>query len=129
MTDGRRFRILTVVDNCTRECLALAADISISGRRVARANSTRSCAAVTARSADPAVYECTRLTRSYRFSSISRARRPRQSMPVTSDTILMPPRPSALASVAANNRRPARQGEAIGKQNAAKAFNVTPDKP
>ena len=36
MTDGRRFRILTVVDNCTRECLALAADTSIGGRRVAR---------------------------------------------------------------------------------------------
>ena len=26
MTDGRRFRILTVIDNCTRECLALVAD-------------------------------------------------------------------------------------------------------
>lgn len=36
MTDGRRFRILTVIDNCTRECLALAADTSLSGRRVAR---------------------------------------------------------------------------------------------
>jgi putative transposase len=36
MTDGRRFRILTVVDNCTRECLALVADTSLSGRRVAR---------------------------------------------------------------------------------------------
>ena len=36
MTDGRRFRILTVVDNCTRECLALVADTSISGLRVAR---------------------------------------------------------------------------------------------
>jgi putative transposase len=36
MTDGRRFRILTVVDNCTRECLALVADTSISGVRVAR---------------------------------------------------------------------------------------------
>jgi putative transposase len=33
-TDGRRF--LTVIDNCTRECLALAADTSLSGRRVAR---------------------------------------------------------------------------------------------
>ena len=29
MTDGRRFRILTVVDNCTRECLALVADSSM----------------------------------------------------------------------------------------------------
>ena len=29
MTDGRRFRILTVVDNCTRECLALVADTSL----------------------------------------------------------------------------------------------------
>ena len=36
MTDGRRFRILVVVDDSTRECLALAADTSISGVRVAR---------------------------------------------------------------------------------------------
>ena len=36
LTDGRRFRILTVVDNCTRECLALVADTSLSGLRVAR---------------------------------------------------------------------------------------------
>ena len=36
MTDGRRLRVLTVVDNCTRECLALVADTSISGVRVAR---------------------------------------------------------------------------------------------
>ena len=36
MTDGRRFRILTVIDNCTRECLALVADTSLSGVRVAR---------------------------------------------------------------------------------------------
>src|SRR5437763_15044845 len=33
--DGRRFRILAVIDDCTRECLALIAT-SISGRRVAR---------------------------------------------------------------------------------------------
>jgi hypothetical protein len=33
-TDGRRFRILTVVDDCTRECLALVADTSLSGLRV-----------------------------------------------------------------------------------------------
>jgi len=36
LTDGRRFRILTVVDDCTRECLALIADTSLSGLRVAR---------------------------------------------------------------------------------------------
>jgi putative transposase len=36
MTDGRRFRILEVYDDCTRECLALVADTSIGGRRVAR---------------------------------------------------------------------------------------------
>jgi putative transposase len=36
MTDGRRFRILGVVDECARECLALVADTSISGQRVAR---------------------------------------------------------------------------------------------
>ena len=34
-TDGRRFRMLTVVDDCTRECLALVADTSLSGARVA----------------------------------------------------------------------------------------------
>ncbi|SMX56387.1 Putative transposase (fragment) [Bradyrhizobium sp. ORS 285] len=36
MTDGRRFRILTVVDDCARECLALVADTSLSGARVVR---------------------------------------------------------------------------------------------
>ncbi len=36
MVDGRRLRILAVVDDCTRECLALVADTSIPGRRVAR---------------------------------------------------------------------------------------------
>jgi putative transposase len=35
-TDGRRFRILAVVDDCTRENLALVADTSLSGLRVAR---------------------------------------------------------------------------------------------
>jgi putative transposase len=35
LTDGRRFRVLTVVDDCTRECLALVADTSLSGIRVA----------------------------------------------------------------------------------------------
>lgn len=34
--DGRRFRILCVVDDFSRECLALAADTSLSGKRVAR---------------------------------------------------------------------------------------------
>ena len=36
LTDGRRLRILTVVDDFSRECLCLAADTSLSGRRVAR---------------------------------------------------------------------------------------------
>jgi putative transposase len=35
-TDGRRFRILAIVDDFTRECLALIADTSLSGLRVAR---------------------------------------------------------------------------------------------
>jgi putative transposase len=35
-TDGRRFRILAVVDDFTRECLCLVADTSLSGARVAR---------------------------------------------------------------------------------------------
>ena len=35
-TGGRRFRVFTVVDDFTRECLALVADTSLSGVRVAR---------------------------------------------------------------------------------------------
>tara|TARA_B100000683_G_scaffold221945_1_gene219329 strand:+ start:1001 stop:1936 length:936 start_codon:yes stop_codon:yes gene_type:complete len=35
-TDGRRFRILAMVDDFTRECLCLVADTSLSGIRVAR---------------------------------------------------------------------------------------------
>jgi putative transposase len=35
-TDGRRFRVLAIVDDFTRECLALIPDTSISGARVAR---------------------------------------------------------------------------------------------
>lgn len=35
-TDGRRFRMLAIVDDCTRECLGLVADTSLSGARVAR---------------------------------------------------------------------------------------------
>lgn len=33
---GRRFRVLAIYDVCTRECLAMVADTSISGKRVAR---------------------------------------------------------------------------------------------
>lgn len=36
LSDGRRFRILSVVDQCSRECLALVVDTSLSGARVAR---------------------------------------------------------------------------------------------
>ena len=36
LTDGRRFRVLTVIDICTRECVGLVADTSMSGQRVAR---------------------------------------------------------------------------------------------
>lgn len=35
-TDGRRFRVLAVVDDFTRECLGLVADTSLSGARVVR---------------------------------------------------------------------------------------------
>ena len=35
-TDGRRFRVMAVVDDVSRECLALVADTSLSGYRVAR---------------------------------------------------------------------------------------------
>ena len=33
---SRKFRILAVIDDCTRECLCLVADTSLSGARVAR---------------------------------------------------------------------------------------------
>jgi len=36
LTDGRRFRLLAIVDDCTRECLALVADTLLSGMRVGR---------------------------------------------------------------------------------------------
>jgi putative transposase len=36
LSSGRRFRILNIVDDVTRECLAAIPDTSISGRRVAR---------------------------------------------------------------------------------------------
>jgi transposase InsO family protein len=36
MASGRRFRVLNIVDDVTRECLAAVPDISISGRRVVR---------------------------------------------------------------------------------------------
>ncbi len=36
LADGRRFRVLVVVDDFTRECLALVVDTSLSGIRVAR---------------------------------------------------------------------------------------------
>ncbi len=36
LSDGRRFRVLCVVDDRTRECLGLVADTSLSGLRVAR---------------------------------------------------------------------------------------------
>jgi len=36
LNDGRRFRVLCIVDDFTRQCLALVADASLSGRRVAR---------------------------------------------------------------------------------------------
>ena len=36
LDDGRRFRILVVVDDCTGKCLSLVVDTSLSGQRVAR---------------------------------------------------------------------------------------------
>jgi putative transposase len=36
LMDGRRFRCLTVVDDCTRECKGILVDFSIGGQRVTR---------------------------------------------------------------------------------------------
>lgn len=36
LNSGRRFRVLIVIDDCTRECLALVADTSLSGERLGR---------------------------------------------------------------------------------------------
>jgi putative transposase len=40
LTDCRRFRILSIVDDCTRESLALVADTSLSGAPAWRGNWT-----------------------------------------------------------------------------------------
>jgi putative transposase len=37
LVDGRWFRVLTVIDQFTRECLALVADRALNGHRVALA--------------------------------------------------------------------------------------------
>ena len=42
LSNGRRFRILNVIDDVTKECLVAIADTSISGRRVARELDTSS---------------------------------------------------------------------------------------
>jgi putative transposase len=47
-TDGRRFRVLAIVDDFSRECLALVADTSLSGLRV-----IRELTAITARRGRP----------------------------------------------------------------------------
>ena len=44
LADGRRFRVLVVVDDFTRECLALVVDTSLSGMRVTRAVALRQIA-------------------------------------------------------------------------------------
>jgi putative transposase len=36
LSNGRHFRILNMIDDVTKECLAAVADTSISGRRIAR---------------------------------------------------------------------------------------------
>lgn len=36
LSDGRRFRVLCVIDDFSRECLASVVDTSLSGQRVAR---------------------------------------------------------------------------------------------
>lgn len=36
LADGRRFKVLNVVDDCTRECIGQLADLSISSARVSR---------------------------------------------------------------------------------------------
>jgi putative transposase len=37
LADGRWFRVLTVIDQLTRECLALVADSALNGHKVALA--------------------------------------------------------------------------------------------
>jgi putative transposase len=52
-TDGRRFRVLAIVDDFSRECLALVADTSLSGLRV-----TRELTAIMARRGRPRTIVC-----------------------------------------------------------------------
>ncbi len=52
LPDGRRFRILVIVDDCTRECLTPVADTSLSAAGASPASSTAviACAASPGRS-------------------------------------------------------------------------------
>jgi putative transposase len=63
---GRRFRILVVVDDCTRECLAAVADSSISGVRVAVSSTRSSPGAVTRRRSSATTAPSSRRERSSR---------------------------------------------------------------
>jgi len=40
--DGRRFRALTVIDEWTRECLAVEVDVSLTGARVVKVTESSS---------------------------------------------------------------------------------------
>ncbi|MDQ0305373.1 putative transposase [Ancylobacter polymorphus] len=53
LVDGRRFRVLVIVDDFTRECLALVVDTSLSGQRVVRELD----ALIALRGRPPAAYE------------------------------------------------------------------------
>lgn len=46
--NGRRFRILNIVDDATKECLGAIPETSISGRRVARATAVATVEAIAA---------------------------------------------------------------------------------
>lgn len=46
--NGRRFRILNIVDDVTKECLGAIPETSISGRRVARATAVATVEAIAA---------------------------------------------------------------------------------
>ena len=92
---GRRFRILNVIDDATRECLLAVADTSISGRRV-----VRELAALVARRGRPRMIVSDKARSSPR-TPCSPGARPKASPGITSRPASRCRTPSAKASTAA----------------------------
>lgn len=134
MVDGWRLRILAVVDDCTRECLALAADTSLSGLRVARELDRIAWASSRRR---PMRRACkhrvrNRTGRSRRALALRSdpSRRPSKRSSLNPDSDLDPTKVGEFVSRASDNKRPPTQepaaGEAISPRWATEPFVSAP---